>query len=159
MALLVAQPPNVRWKCMLCEKALEQRVRPYSKVNATWNLVTYCLLAATASSRWVADITKVRYTSFVMLFQHCTEVSFSSYLIWRIFPFVLLFRRWNACSDGVRSGDWLGQSKTFFSFDQVLCCEASVFWDSLWDWNGASVQPLFFTTQTQFVVKEQFFPK
>ena len=35
-------------------------------------------------------------------------------------PFNLLFRRWNACSVGLRSGDWLGQSQTFHFFFSLM---------------------------------------
>ena len=77
------------------------------------------LLVITAWSLRPIDITKLLHSSFVMLFQALTTASLSSCLIRGVSPLSLLFRRWNACTIGLRSGYWLGQSKTFHFFPLI----------------------------------------
>ena len=48
---------------------------------------------------------------------HCsTATVFSSCLFLGHFPFSFVFSKWDACSIGFRSGDWLGQCITFHFF-------------------------------------------
>lgn len=54
-----------------------------------------------------------------MLFQAWSWDSFSC-LFWEVFPFSLVFGRWNASPGGLRSCDWHGQSKTFHFFCKAI---------------------------------------
>ncbi len=40
-------------------------------------------------------------------------------LFWGVSAFTLIFSWWNSCSIGFKSGDWLGQSKTFHLFSLI----------------------------------------
>ena len=52
----------------------------------------------------------------MMLCQASTATVFSSCLFLGHFPFSIVFSKWNACSIGFRSGDWLGHCITFHFF-------------------------------------------
>lgn len=66
------------------------------------------------SVRWVS--------SLVMLCQASTATVFSSCLFLGHFPFSFFFSKWNACSIGFRSGDWLGHCITFHFFPLKSSC-------------------------------------
>ena len=78
-------------------------------------MVAYPLLGLTASGLLPINITKLLHSCFVMLFQAFTAAPFTC-LFQGGFPFNIFLRRWNACSIGLSSGDWLGQSKPFHFF-------------------------------------------
>ena len=67
-------------------------------------------------------------SSLGMLCQASTATVFSSCLFLGHFPFSLVFSKWNACSIGFRSGDWLGHCITFhfFAFKKVFGCFRSM---------------------------------
>ncbi len=75
------------------------------------------------------DITRRWVSSLVMLCQASTATVFSSCLFLEHFPFSFVFSKWNACSIGFRSGDWLGHCITvhFFSFKNSLVAFAVCF--------------------------------
>ncbi len=81
-------------------------------INVTQKyLVANALLSITASSLWPTDITKLLYSSFVMLFQAFTAASFS---FGGLLPSVSsLAGKRHALQGLIKCGDWLGQSKTF----------------------------------------------
>ncbi len=64
-----------------------------------------------------------------MLCQASTATVFSSCLFLGHFPFSFVFSKWNACSIGFRSGDWLGHCITvhFFPFKNSLVAFAVCF--------------------------------
>ncbi len=64
-----------------------------------------------------------------MLCQASTATVFSSCLLLGHFPFSFVFSKWNACSIGFRSGDWLGHCITvhFFPFKNSLVAFAVCF--------------------------------
>ncbi len=68
-------------------------------------------------------------SSLVMLCQASTATVFSSCLFLGHFPFSFVFSKWNACSIGFRSGDWLGHCITvhFFPFKNSLVAFAVCF--------------------------------
>ncbi len=65
----------------------------------------------------------------VMLCQASTATVFISCLFLGHFPFSFVFSKWNACSIGFRSGDWLGHCITvhFFPFKNSLVAFAVCF--------------------------------
>ncbi len=66
----------------------------------------------------------------VMLCQASAATVFSSCLFLGHFPFSFVFSKWNACSIGFRSGDWLGHCITvhFFPFKKLFGCFCSMLW-------------------------------
>ncbi len=69
-------------------------------------------------------------SSLVMLCQASTATVFSSCLFLGHFPFSFVFSKWNACSIGFRSGDWLGHCITvhFLSLQKLFGCFCSMLW-------------------------------
>ncbi len=88
-------------------------------------MVANPLQSITAWSLERIDITRRWVSSLVML---CQAV-FSSCLFLGHFPFSFVFSKWNACSIGFRSGDWLGHCITvhFFPFKNSLVAFAVCF--------------------------------
>ena len=74
------------------------------------------LQSITAWSLERIDITRHWVSSLVMLCQASTATVFSSCLFLGHFSFSFVFSKWNACSIGFRSGDWLGHCITFHFF-------------------------------------------
>ena len=70
----------------------------------------------TAWSLEPMDITKCWVSSFVMLCQAFTAAVFSCCLFVGLSAFSFVFSKWNACSIGLRSGDWLGHCRIFHFF-------------------------------------------
>ncbi len=68
----------------------------------------------TALSLELMDITRDWFSSFVMLCQAFTAADFSCCLFVGLSAFV--FSKWNACSIGLRSGDWLVHCRIFHFF-------------------------------------------
>ncbi len=87
------------------------------------------LQSITAWSLERIDITRRWVSSLVMLCQASTATVFSSCLFLGHFPFSFVFSKWNACSIGFRSGDWLGHCITvhFFPFKNSLVAFAVCF--------------------------------
>ncbi len=92
-------------------------------------LVANPLQSITAWSLERIDITRRWVSSLVMLCQASTATVFSSCLFFGHFPFSFVFSKWNACSIGFRSGDWLGHCITvhFFPFKNSLVAFAVCF--------------------------------
>ncbi len=73
-------------------------------------------------------------SSFEILFQAFNAANSNCYLFWGVSAFILLFSWWNSCSIGFKSGDWLGQSKTFHFFalinslTELAGCFGSLSW-------------------------------
>ena len=60
--------------------------------------------------------TRRSVSPLVLLCQASTATVFSSCLYLVYFLFSFIFSKWNACSNGFRSGDWLGHFITFHFF-------------------------------------------
>ncbi len=92
-------------------------------------MVANPLQSITAWSLERIDITRRWVSSLVMLCQASTATVFSSCLFLGHFPFSFVFSKWNACSIGFRSGDWLGHCITvhFFPFKNSLVAFAVCF--------------------------------
>ncbi len=67
----------------------------------------------TALSLELMDITRDWVSSFVMIFQAFTAADFSCCLFVGLSAFSFVFSKWNACSIGLRSKDWLGHCRIF----------------------------------------------
>ncbi len=73
-------------------------------------------------------------SSFEILFQAFNAANSIRYLFWGVSAFTLLFSWWNSCSIRFKSGDWLGQSKTFHFFalinslTELAGCFGSLSW-------------------------------
>ncbi len=67
----------------------------------------------TALSLELMDITRDWVSSYVMLCQAFTAADFSCCLFVGLSAFSFVFRKWNVCSIGFRSGDWHGHRKIF----------------------------------------------
>ncbi len=95
-------------------------------------MVANPLQSITAWSLERIDITRRWVSSLVMLCQASTATVFSSCLFLGHFPFSFVFSKWNACSIGFRSGDWLGHCITvhFFPFKNSLVAFAVCFGSS-----------------------------
>ncbi len=70
----------------------------------------------TALSLVLMDITRDWVSSFVMLCQDFTAADFSCCLFVGLSAFSFVFSKWNACSIGLRSGDWPGHFRIFKFF-------------------------------------------
>ncbi len=70
----------------------------------------------TALSLVLMDITRDWVSSFVMLCQDFTAADFSCCLFVGLSAFSFVFSKWNACSIGLRSGDWPGHCRIFKFF-------------------------------------------
>ncbi len=73
----------------------------------------------TAVSLWHIDITRLLVSSFEILSPAFNAANSNCCLFWGVSAFTLLFSRWNSCSIRFKSGDWLGQSKTFHFFNLI----------------------------------------
>ncbi len=88
----------------------------------------------TAVSLWLIDITRLLVSSFEILFPAFNAVNSNRCLFWGVSAFILLFSWWNSCSIGFKSGDWLGQSKSFHVFalinslTELAGCFGSLSW-------------------------------
>ncbi len=71
-----------------------------------------------------------RVSSSVMLCQDFTAADFSCCLFVGLSAFSFVFRKWNACSIGLKSGDWLGHCRIFpfFNLQKLLGCFCCMFW-------------------------------
>ncbi len=87
---------------------------------------TDLLHTITAVSLWHKDITRLLVSSFEILSSAFNAANSNCCLFWGVSAFTLLFSRWNSCSFRFKSGDWLGQSKTFHFF--ALDWTGRVFW-------------------------------
>ncbi len=79
-----------------------------------FNILLNPLQAMTALS--LELITRDWVSSFVMLCQAFTAADFSCCLFVGLSAFSFVFSKWNACSIGLRSGDWLGHCRIFHFF-------------------------------------------
>ncbi len=83
------------------------------KYNHKLNLVANTLQTMTALSLELMDLTGDWVSSFVVLFQAFTAADFSCCLFACLSSISFVFSKWNACSIGLRSGDWLGHCGIF----------------------------------------------
>ncbi len=75
-------------------------------------------------------IFNILFVSFMMLCQAFTAADFSCCLFVGLSAFSFVYSKWNACSIGLKSGDWLGHCKIFhfFNLQKLLGCFCCMFW-------------------------------
>ncbi len=87
-----------------------------------------------AVSLWHIDITRLLVSSFEILVLAFNAANSHCCLFWGVSAFTLLFSWWKSCSIGFKSGDWLGQYKTFYFFalinslTELAGCFGSLSW-------------------------------
>ncbi len=93
-----------------------------NKYNHKYNFPFWYLFRILCRHEELIDITRDWVSSFVMLCQAFAAADFSCCLFVGLSSFSFVFSKWNACSIGLRSGDWLGHCRI------IHFCSFKNFW-------------------------------